>query len=120
MLVVEKQRRERIAILRLDGSIDLVRMLTLRDIIIRVVREGYFQVILDCRFLDSVNERSLEILTNTLCRLRRFGGDVSLLALSPEVEETFQAAGVYPFFETYDEEQGARHACRLKRLAMAG
>jgi anti-anti-sigma factor len=120
MVVVEKRKMERIAIFRLDGSIDLVRMMTLRDAIIKVVREGYLQVILDCSLLSSVNEKSLEVLASTLCRLRRFGGDVSLLALPAEVEETFRDAGVYPFFEHYDEEQGARHACRLKRLAMAG
>ncbi len=120
MLVVEKRKWERIAIFRLNGAIDLVRMMRLRDAIVKVMAEGYLQVILDCRLLDSVNEKSLDVLAGTLCRLRRFGGDVSLLALAPRVEETFRAAGVYPFFEHYDEEQGARDACRLKRLAMAG
>ncbi len=118
--MVEKQRTEGIAIFRLDGSIDLLRMMALRDAIIKVVGEGYFQVILDCRLIRSVNEKSLEVLTDTLCRLRRFGGDVSLLGLPPEVEDTFRVAGVYPFFEHYAEEGGARQACRLKRLAMVG
>src|SRR3989304_2749039 len=59
-------------------------------------------------------------MTNSLRRLRRFDGDVSLLALPPAVEETFRSAGVFPFFEHYREERGARQACRLKRLAMAG
>ena len=120
MVIVEKQRAERVAILRLAGSIDLIRMIALREAIIKVAAEGYLQVILDCSRLRSVNEKSLEVLTSTLCRLRRFDGDVSLLALSPAVEETFRAAGVYPFFEHYLEESGARQACRLKRLAMAG
>lgn len=120
MVIVEKQKAERIAILRLAGSIDLVRMMALREAIIKVAAEGYLQVILDCRRLRSVNEKSLEVLTSTLCRLRRFDGDVSLLALPPAVEETFRAAGVYPFFEHYPEERGARQACRLRRLAMAG
>ncbi len=120
MVTVEKQKAEGIAIFRLDGAIDLMRMMALRDAIIKVVGEGFFQIILDCRLLRAVNEKSLEVLADTLCRLRRFGGDVSLLALPPEVEETFRAAGVYPFFEHYTEERGARHACRLKRLAMVG
>lgn len=120
MVVVEKRKTERIAIFRLDGGIDLIRMMRLREAIIKVMAEGYLQVILDCRLVNSVNEKSLEVLASTLCRLRRFGGDVSLLALSPGVEETFRAAGVYPFFEYYDEEEGARDACRTKRLAMAG
>lgn len=120
MVVVETRSAERIAILRLEGSIDMRRMLLLRDAIISVVREGYLQVILDCRRLEAVNEKSLEILTSTLCRLRRFDGDVSLLGLPPGVEETFRSAGVYPFFEHYPEEGRARQACRQKRLAMAG
>ena len=37
MVIVEKQRAERIAILRLAGSIDLVRMMALREAIIRSV-----------------------------------------------------------------------------------
>jgi anti-sigma B factor antagonist len=120
MVVVHKQKVERIAILRLEGWISVPRMLALRDAIIKVVQEGYMQVILDCRHVEAVNEKSLEILTSTLCRLRRFDGDVSLLALPPAVEETFRAAGVYPFFEHYPEEARARQACRLRRLAMAG
>ncbi len=120
MGVVEKRKTERIAIFRLDGSINLVRMMALRDAIIKVMAEGYLQVILDCSLLRSVNPKSLEVLSSTLCRLRRFGGDVSLLALSSEVEETFRDAGVYPFFEHYTEELRALEACRLKRLAMAG
>lgn len=119
-MVVEKRKKEGIAIFRLDGSIDLIRMMTLREAIIRVVGEGYLQVILDCRRLNSVNEKSLEVLTSTLCRLRRFDGDVSLLALPPRVEETFRAAGAYPFFEHFTEEWGARHACLQRRVARAG
>ncbi|MFQ5848195.1 MAG: STAS domain-containing protein [Candidatus Methylomirabilales bacterium] len=119
-MVVEKRKTERIAIFRLDGSVDLLRMMGLRDAIIRVVAEGYLQVILDCRLVDAVNEKGLEVLTTTLCRLRRLGGDVSLLALPLHVEETFRAAGVYPFYEHYAEEWGARKACQQKRLAMAG
>ena len=120
MVIVEKRKMERIAVFRLDGSLDLVRMMRLRDAIINVMAEGYPQVILDCSLLHSVNEKSLDILTSTLCWLRRFGGDVSLLALPFEVEETFRDAGVYPFFEYFEEERRAREACRLKRLPMAG
>jgi anti-anti-sigma factor len=120
MFVVEKRTTERIAIFRLDGSLDLLRMMKLRDAIIKVMAEGYLQVILDCRVLHAVNAKSLEVLSSTLCRLRRFGGDVSLLALPADVEGTFRDAGVYPFFEHYEEERPAREACRLKRLAMAG
>jgi anti-anti-sigma factor len=120
MVIVEKRKMERIAVFRLDGSLDLVRMMRLRDTIIKVMAEGYLQVILDCSHLHAVNEKSLEVLAQTLCRLRRFGGDVSLLALPSDVEETFRDAGVYPFFEHYEEEPRAREACRLKRLAMAG
>ncbi|MEE8152343.1 MAG: STAS domain-containing protein, partial [candidate division NC10 bacterium] len=93
MVIVEKRKMERIAVFRLDGSLDLVRMMRLRDAIINVMAEGYPQVILDCSLLHSVNEKSLDILTSTLCWLRRFGGDVSLLALPFEVEETFRDAG---------------------------
>jgi anti-anti-sigma factor len=119
-MVVERWKPERTAVFRLSGSIDLLRMMALRDAIIKLVAEGYTQVVLDCRLLRSVNEKSLEVLTNTLCRLRRFGGDVSLMALPPEIEETFRVAGVYPFYEHYPEEWRARQACRLKRLAMTG
>lgn len=120
MFDVEKREKERIAIFRLTGEIDLLRMMALREAIIRVVREGYLQVLLDCHRVRSVNEKSLEVLTDTLSRLRRFDGDVLLLALSPEVEDTFRAAGVYPFFDHYQEEREARRACRLKRHAVAG
>lgn len=120
MFVVEKWKAERIAIFRLNGSLDLLRMMKLRDAIIKVMAEGYLQVILDCRLLHAVNAKSLEVLTSTLCRLRRFGGDVSLLGVPTDVEGTFRDAGVYPFFECYEEERPAREACRLKRLAMAG
>lgn len=120
MFDVEKRKKDRIAIFRLTGEINLLRMMALRDAIIQVVREGYHQVLLDCHRVRSVTEKSLEVLTDTLSWLRRFDGDVLLLALSPEVEDTFRAAGVYPFFDHYREEREARKACRLKRLAMVG
>ncbi|MFQ5881139.1 MAG: STAS domain-containing protein [Candidatus Methylomirabilales bacterium] len=120
MFVVEKREGERVAIFRLTGGIDLMRMMALRDTIKQVVGEGCLQVILDCRRLRSINEKSLEILTDTVCRLRRLDGDVLLLALPPAVEDTFRAAGVYAFFEHFPGERQARRACRLKRLAMAG
>ncbi|MFQ5840148.1 MAG: STAS domain-containing protein [Candidatus Methylomirabilales bacterium] len=120
MVATTRNQEYKVAMLHLTGVIDLSRMMRVRDAVVHLVGEGYFQIILDWRRVRGLRGKSLELLTTTLCRLRRFEGDIVLLGLSQELVATFQAAGAYAFFEHYDDEAEAWRWGRLKRMALVG
>jgi anti-sigma B factor antagonist len=81
--------------------------LLLRQRIDELLASGDTRVVLDLQGIDYIDSAGIGMLVAKYVSLRRTGGDMKLMSLSPRVHRALSLAGLLDVFETFDAEAAA-------------
>lgn len=72
-----------------------------------LVDEAHLKFLLDLRNVTYIDSFGVGVIAAKYVSVRRKGGDVKLLRLSPRSEHVMQISGLLKIFESYDDEHAA-------------
>jgi len=91
----------KVAVIEPQGQLDIRTMVTMKDTIGSLLRDGCRTVILDCQGVERLQAMSLGVLVERLCRAREAGGVLALANLDPMLVARLQELRVDALFPTF-------------------
>jgi len=107
-LLIVEERAADMTILRLSGRLELDNGdVVFRDWIDRLVAEGRVRIVLDVRDVIRIDSAGIGMLVSKLLSVRRRGGTIKLLYLTPHSGHLLHITGLKAVFEIFDDESAA-------------
>src|SRR5882672_852839 len=78
-----------VSVLTLKGTIETTNASGLEETLARIVDENCFRIVVDLGSVTYISSAGWGIFISEIKRIRRNGGDIKLVAMSPEVREVF-------------------------------
>jgi anti-anti-sigma factor len=97
----------KIALVTLRGKLDILTLPSVEKYFRGIRSRKIYHMVVDLSKLVSIAGAGWGFLLIELKKFRKFGGDIRLLGMSPEIFEVFQLLGVNRFFCHYSEETKA-------------
>jgi anti-anti-sigma factor len=105
---ITEQRIGDVMVLRLSGRIVLGDgAAELRSRMNDLVDEAHLKFLLDLRNVTYIDSFGVGVIAAKYVSVRRKGGDVKLLQLSPRSHHVMQISGLLKIFESYEDEHAA-------------
>lgn len=101
-----------VAILDLDGEIDLQRSPEVRAEIGKLIERKAKAIAVHFGKVTYIDSSGLATIIDAFQKMRAYGGKLALVALSTHVRSVFEVARLDQFFKIYDEENAAVAALR--------
>lgn len=102
-----REFNERIAIVELQGEMDVYTTPRAKDAMLSLVEKGYHHLIVDLRHAEYLDSTGLGMLVGTLKRVREQGGDLHLVAPSARVRRLLEITRLVNVFPIDASEQEA-------------
>jgi len=110
----------KVAVIEPQGQLDIRTMVTMKDTIGSLLRDGCRTVILDCQGVERLQAMSLGVLVERLCRAREAGGVLALANLHPVLVTRLQELRVDALFPTFGSvPEALQHLAGLHADAVA-
>jgi anti-anti-sigma factor len=105
---ITEQRIGDVTVLHLSGRIVLGDgAAELRSRMNDLVDEAHLKFLLDLRNVTYIDSFGVGVIAAKYVSVRRKGGDVKLLQLSPRSQHVMQISGLLKIFESYEDEHAA-------------
>jgi anti-sigma B factor antagonist len=114
---VSKTFHAAICVIRLAGELDLNTSPLFREVL-WADSTNHPMVVVDLTKVSLVDSTGLSTLVMALRRLRKGGGDLSLVGLQPQVKEVFDNAGLSEVFALYYDLKDAVYASEAAASGM--
>jgi anti-anti-sigma factor len=96
------ESRSGVVVITPEGDINHSEMVSVKNAIADVLRQGQTRIVLDLHEVDHINYMTLGVLVERAGRLRRSGGALFLSGLSPYLERILRFTGVEELFEVFE------------------
>lgn len=107
MLDIESVNAGQATILRLHGEIDEDGVGELRKALVRCLRTGEYNVVLNLDSTRYISYMGVGVLVERLRQFRANGGDMKLVGLNLHAQRLFRMVGVTSLFDALDNETQA-------------
>ncbi len=105
---ISTRRSGQVAILDIEGDIDLYNSPELRKVLLGALREEKARrVIVNLKAVRYIDSSGVASLVEGLKASREVGGRLSLVGLSPAAREVLELSRLIKVFEVYDSEEQA-------------
>jgi anti-sigma B factor antagonist len=89
-------------VFRPRGSVDSVSAPILENRLDDAIKNRQYRIVIDLSKTDFVSSAGLGLILGTVSRLRQNGGDLILMKIPQDLQDTFQLMSVDDYFETID------------------
>ena len=96
-----------VAVIRLKGFLNADTSPQFEDTIQMLVDKGVFRIIIDFARLEYVSSAGVGCFIGNIKRIRKGGGDIRFLSMSPKTLRVFQLLDFQDFFQSFDDEAQA-------------
>ncbi len=103
--MVKYKRHNGVSILDIDGNIEPVDMVDVKNELRRLMDRRRFKIILHFYGLKNVDYAGLGILVENLRRFREFNGDLKLVGITTNAKRILQRFGTGNIFDSYPSEE---------------
>jgi len=104
---ITKGTKGNVAILRLDGRLDLESSASLKTATNELIDDSYNKLIFNLKGVDFINSSGLGALVSILKNVRSNKGNLKLAGLAEYVMEVFDITQLSNIFEIYQDENQA-------------
>lgn len=104
---IKTDQKERVTILRLQGSLDADSVGGFKKTGYKLVEEGNRFLVIDCARLEFVDSVGLGAMISLLRRLRMQNGDLKMASLNSDVRSVFEITRLHRLFEIFPDWQTA-------------
>ena len=111
-LRLEHRTDNSVAIVDVDGEVDLFTAGLLRDRLLALVDEGHTSLVVNLASVSFIDSTGLGVLVGVWHRLSPADGVLALAAPSAEIRALFQTTGLSKPFPIYQNTAEAVQACR--------
>jgi anti-anti-sigma factor len=95
---------KRVYYVTVSGRVDAETAPQLDAVLDEAMAQGYFRFVLDLKDVTFISSRGLRSLLRLRKTVRRFNrGDVRLVNVPPNIQETLSLTGLLSLFPTYDD-----------------
>ena len=101
MIGLDRKPIQDIAVIDVNGDIDLRQMVWIKDMIGGLIEKERIKVVLNLKAVDHINYLSIGVLLDRLKLLREMNGDLKLSGMSPYLKDIFKVVGMDRAFEFY-------------------
>ena len=101
MLGLDRKPIQDIAVIDVNGDIDLREMVRIKDMIGGLIEKERLKVVLNLKAVDHINYLSIGVLLDRLNLLREMNGDLKLSGMSPYLKDIVRVLGMDSAFEFY-------------------
>ena len=101
MIGLDRKPIQDIAVIDVNGDIDLREMVRIKDLIGGLIEKERLKVVLNLKAVDHINYLSIGVLLDRLNLLREMNGDLKLSGMSPYLKDIFRVVGMDRAFEFY-------------------
>ncbi|HIJ73731.1 MAG TPA: STAS domain-containing protein [Candidatus Hydrogenedentes bacterium] len=106
-MTIDSEEQGSVRVLRLDGDVDEEGVMDLRVALLRCIREGHSDVVLNLKHVRFMSYMGVGVLVERLRQVRALHGDMKLVGLSLYLDRLFRMVGVTSLFNRYDSESQA-------------
>ena len=92
-LIISEERTEAsspVSLISLRGTIETTNASGLEETLERVINDRCYRIVVDLGAISYVSSAGWGIFISEIKRIRRNGGDIKLVGMSPEVREVFE------------------------------
>jgi anti-sigma B factor antagonist len=101
MIGLDRKAIQDIAVIDVNGDIDLREMVRIKDMIGGLIEKERLKVVLNLKAVDHINYLSIGVLLDRLRLLREMNGDLKLSGMDPHLKGIFRVVGMDGVFEFY-------------------
>lgn len=101
MIGLDRKAIQDIAVIDVNGDIDLREMVRIRNMIGGLIEKERLKVVLNLKAVDHINYLSIGVLLDRLRLLREMNGDLKLSGMNPHLKAIFRVVGMEGVFEFY-------------------
>ena len=105
-LRIEVEEREKAAVVKLDGEVDVYTAPRLKSRLIDLVDQGKYNIVVNLEGVDFMDSSGLGVLVGGLKRVRSHEGTIGLVCTQENILKIFRITGlvkVFPIFESVEE-----------------
>ena len=105
-LKIDVVEKDGMAMLKLNGEVDVYTAPKLKSRLIDLVDQGKFKIIVDLEEVDFMDSSGLGVLVGGLKRVRSHDGTIALICTQENILKIFRITGlvkVFPIFEDHDQ-----------------
>ena len=106
-LKIDVEEKDAVAILRLDGEVDVYTAPKLKSRLIDLVDQGKFKIVVDLEKVDFMDSSGLGVLVGGLKRVRSHEGAIALICSQENILKIFRITGLVKVFPIFDNENQA-------------
>lgn len=103
-------------ILKLDGTLDAAAATEFEDRFLKLIRDGFRQIVMDCEELAGLSSAGLRSLLKVTRELNSLGGRVTLHSLSEPLQRQLKLTGYATMFRIYHDQDEAITALNITGL----
>ncbi len=96
-----------IAILAIDGEIDIYTSSDLKDALIQQIDSGAKHIIMDLENVTYIDSSGIGVFISTLATLKKLGGKICIIKITASVKKVFELTKLTNFFKIYKDEEEA-------------
>ncbi len=100
---LKTERRDKVLILSVGGSLDALSAPELEDVISAQLRDDGANIVVDLAQLDYTSSAGLRVLLNGVKQARQKGGDLRLAAVQPNVKKVLDLSGFTSIMKTFPD-----------------
>jgi anti-anti-sigma factor len=116
-LVHNMSVEENIAILKLNGELDMYSIPDAQLIIDSIIYKGFFKLIIDLEKIEYLDSSGIGFFTGSLKKLKELGGGLKLINLNPYITRIFNLLHLDYFIDIYDTKEDAINDFKKDTLA---
>ena len=107
---ITKRENNGVAILDINGEIDLYNAPEIKEIINSLISEQKTNVIINLEKVSYIDSSGIGALISSLSNLKKYQGGLKIINVFASVRKVFELTKLTSFFEIYDSEEEALKA----------
>lgn len=104
---ITKRENDGIAILDINGEIDLYNAPEIKEVINGLIQEQKTNVIINLEKVSYIDSSGIGALISSLSNLKKYQGGLKIINVFASVRKVFELTKLTSFFEIYDSEEEA-------------
>jgi len=98
-LKIDINKENGVTVMRVAGSLDAESVAHFKKAANKIVEEGCYQLLVDCKTLDFIDSMGLGAMISLLRKVRMHQGDLKVAHLNPDVRSVFEITRLDRLFE---------------------
>lgn len=95
------------AVIEIDGEIDIYTSSDLKDALIQQIDSGTKHIIMDLENVTYIDSSGIGVFISTLATLKKLGGKICIIKITDSVKKVFELTKLTNFFKIYKNEEEA-------------